>query len=98
MKKFTLFLLFIFLSLNLFAGLDENITIEGVIGTTFDKKKVQVYDNLGQTFFLPRNVFPSDFKPQSAKPFSVEVSEELFNSLEIKQSDKKIKVEFKLEK
>ena len=90
-------LLLIFTSLNSFAGTDAMIEIQGVIGNTFDKNKVQVYDTLDQTYFLPRTVFPKGTKIAAGVPFVVEIDEKMYDKLEIKPSDKKIKVQITLE-
>lgn len=81
-----------------FAGTDSMIEIQGVIGSTFDKNSVQVYDTLDQTYFLPRTVFAKDMRIAAGVPFVVEVDEKMYDSLDIKPSDKKIKVQITLEK
>lgn len=87
----------LFVSLKSFAGTDAMIEIQGVIGSTFDKNKVQVYDTLDQTYFLPRTVFSKDTRIAAGAPFVVEVDEKMYDSLDIKPSDKRIKVQITLE-
>ncbi len=97
MKKIFLILFLVFAS-TVFAGTDDAITIDGVIGSSFDKEKVQVYDTLDQTFFLPRKFLPKNIQMKAGTPFSIEMDEKSYDKLDIKPSDKKIKVQISLEK
>jgi hypothetical protein len=62
------------ISLSAFAGASEEVFIRGVISNSFDDEKVKVKDSLGQIYFLPRSVFPADFKFKQGEPFALEVN------------------------
>ena len=82
MKKIFIFI-YLFSALAL-ADLDQKILIHGTIGNAFDKEKVKVTDSHQQTYFLPKSVFPQKFKFEKDQKFNIEISEDLFNSLKIK--------------
>ena len=81
----------------LFAAVDDSIFIEGVVGS-FNKQTVKVYDSLEQMYELPRSIFPKNFRFYTGAFFNLEVDEKLFDTLDIKPSDKKIKIKLSLEK
>ncbi len=87
MKKLSLglFLLISTFSFLVKADLDDKIFISGKIGNAFDKDKIKVIDSHNQLFYLPRTVFPKNFKPQQGENFSVEITVQQFKELEIKK-------------
>ena len=70
------YLMIFLLSFSALAGVDNEVFIQGKIGNEFDEKKVKVTDTLGQTYFLPRSVFPKAMKMKQGKSFAVHVSDE----------------------
>lgn len=79
--------LYLFLLSSLaYAEIDPMVFIQGTISNRFDDKEVKVKDSLGQTYMLPRHVFPKDFKFEQGAKFSLEVHEkELKNSKLLKR-------------
>lgn len=86
--KFKLFILIFLCSFVTKAELDEKIYIHGQIGNAFDKEKVRVIDSHNQTYFLPKSVFPRDFKFKQGAAFNVEITIQQFKDLEIKKVNK----------
>lgn len=68
------------------AGVDSNVIIRGRIGSSFDEEKVKVVDNKGQTFFLPRRVFPKDFVFKQGADFYLDLPAAELNDIKIKKS------------
>lgn len=71
------------LSLTAFAGVGEEVFIRGKIGNDFDDKRVKVTDTLGQTYYLSKHLFPSDFKFKQGESFAIEVPEKELNNVKI---------------
>lgn len=72
----------VLLSLNIaHAALDEMILVQGHIESSDDKTNVKVTDNNGQKLVLPRTAFPKKFDFRKGNYFSVEVTDEVFDSL-----------------
>lgn len=79
----------VFLSLNAAqAALDEMILVQGHIESSDDKTNVNVTDNNGQKLVLPRTAFPKKFDFRKGNYFSVEVTDEVFDSLNKKPKKK----------
>lgn len=70
------------------AALDELILIQGHIESSDDKTNVKVTDNNGQKLVLPRSAFPKKFDFRKGNYFSVEVTDEVFDSLNRKPAKK----------
>lgn len=70
------------------AALDELILVQGHIESSDDKTNVKVTDNSGQKLVLPRTVFPKKFDFRKGNYFSVEVTDEVFDSLNKKPTKK----------
>lgn len=70
------------------AALDELILIQGHIESSDDKTNVKVTDNNGQKLVLPRTAFPKKFDFKKGNYFSVEVTDEVFDSLNKKPTKK----------
>ena len=70
------------------AAFDEMVFIQGQIGNAFDKSKVKVIDSHGQSFYLPKSVFPKGFKFEAGKIFNVEISVDQYKELDIKKAQK----------
>lgn len=70
------------------AALDEMILIQGHIESSDDKTNVKVTDNNGQKLVLPRTAFPKKFDFRKGNYFSVEVTDEVFDSLNKKPAKK----------
>lgn len=79
MKYIMMFLI----SMNVFAGASKDVFIRGKIGSEFDEKKVKVIDSEGQTYFLPRHVFPSDLIIKQGQNFAFEVHERELNKVKL---------------
>lgn len=69
----SLFLLF--LSLNAFAGISQDVLLRGKIMNEFDEKKVKIKDSEDQVYFLPRHLFPKDISIKQGQSFSFDVDE-----------------------
>ena len=65
------------------AAVDENILVRGIIGNAWTAQKVKVTDNFDQTFYLPRAVFPKKFVFQNGKNFTVEITKQQFEQIEL---------------
>jgi hypothetical protein len=63
------------------AALDEMILVQGHIDSSDDKTNVKVTDNNGQKLVLPRTAFPKKFDFRKGNYFSIEVTDEIFDSL-----------------
>lgn len=63
------------------AALDEMILVQGHIESSEDQTYVKVTDNNGQKLVLPRTAFPKKFDFRKGNYFSVEVTDEIFDSL-----------------
>ena len=85
----SLFILIVIFSFHLKADLDDKIFISGKIGNAFNKERIKVIDSHNQVFYLPRAVFPKDFKPKQDENFNVEISVQQFKELEIKKVSSK---------
>lgn len=81
LKLFTVVLMAIISTSLSHAHVDGNVQIIGKIGNAFDKEKVKVTDSHGQTYYVPKNLFPKDFKFKNGTAFNIEVSEEFFQTL-----------------
>lgn len=79
----TLTFVLAFLSLSAFAGVSEEVLIRGKIGNDFDDKKVKVVDTLGQTYYLSKSLFPSDFKFKQGETFAIEVHEKELSNVKV---------------
>lgn len=66
-----------------FADVTGDVLIKGRIGSTFDEKQVKVIDSEGQSYFLPRKVFPKDFIFREGSPFTIEVDEAHLKNLKL---------------
>ncbi len=86
-KKY-IFGITLFASLVSLAAFDDKIFIQGQIGNTFDKEQVKVVDSNDQTYFLPKSVFPKNFKFEKGKIFNVEVTVDQYKDLDIKKVQK----------
>jgi hypothetical protein len=69
------YLFFLLVISNVLASASKEVFIRGKITGVFDEKKVKVVDHLGQTYFLPRHVFPKEVLIKQGQEFSVEVHE-----------------------
>ena len=70
------FLLLLFIiSQSAFAETDSKVMIRGKIGKAFDEKQVLIKDSLGQSYYLPRHVFPEKFVFKQDADFNIEVPE-----------------------
>ncbi len=76
-------LLALMITTKIFAGVSDEIFIQGKIGNEFDDKKVKVTDNLGQTYFLNKSIFPKDFKFKQGESFSIEVQSKDIENVKI---------------
>ena len=70
------------------AALDDMVFIQGQIGNAFDKDKVKVTDTHDQTYYLPKSVFPKNFKFEKGKIFNVEITVDQYKELDIKKTQK----------
>lgn len=77
------YLLLLLLSLSAYAETSRDVFIRGKIGNEFDDKKIKVIDSLGQSYFLPKNVFPKDFKFKQGESFAIEVHEKTLDKVKI---------------
>lgn len=80
-----MFLLLFFVFSNAFASADNLVLIKGKIGSVFDGQKVKVTDSLNQSYFLPKRLFPKDFKFNQGASFTVEVPEKELDSIKVKK-------------
>lgn len=80
--KHLLSIVLVILSLNIaHAALDELILVQGHIESSEDKVNVKVTDNNGQKLVLPRSAFPKKIDFRKGNYFSVEVTDQVFDSL-----------------
>lgn len=70
------------------AAFDDKVFIQGQIGNAFDKDKVKVTDTHDQTYYLPKSVFPKNFKFEKGKIFNVEITVDQYKELDIKKTQK----------
>jgi len=70
------------------AALDEMVLVQGHIESSDDKTNIKVTDNNGQKLVLPRSAFPKKFDFKKGNYFSVEVTDEVFDSLNRKPAKK----------
>ncbi|HLT22281.1 MAG TPA: hypothetical protein VKZ84_02520 [Bacteriovoracaceae bacterium] len=82
MKKL-LTILFIFSSFSLMAGVDPEVFIRGEVSGSFSEKEVRVVDSYGQKYYLPRSVFPEDFKMKQGARFAINVPEKVVSKIKI---------------
>ena len=68
------------------AAFDEMVFIQGQIGNAFDKSKVKAIDSYGQSFYLPKSVFPKGFKFEAGKIFNVEITLDQCKELDTKKA------------
>lgn len=66
-----------------FADVAGEVLIKGRIGSTFDEKQVKVIDSQGQSYYLPRKVFPKDFVFREGSLFTIEVDEAHLKNLKL---------------
>jgi hypothetical protein len=59
------------------------VWISGTLGNKFDDKEVKITDTQGQTYMLPRHVFPKDYKFEQGASFSIEVDEKELRNLKL---------------
>ncbi len=78
----------LFLGLATQAAFDDKVFIQGQIGNAFDKDKVKVVDSHDQTYYLPKSVFPKNFKFEKGKIFNVEITIDQYKELDIKKAQK----------
>jgi hypothetical protein len=76
-------LLLLFLSLSAFADVGREVFIRGKVGNEFNEEKVKVTDSIGQTYFLPKRLFPKDFKFIQGQSFAIEVDEKELDQVKI---------------
>lgn len=72
-----------FLVSGAFADVAREVFIKGKIGSTFDDKQVKVVDSQGQSYFLPKKVFPKDFVFREGNHFALEVDEAELKNLKL---------------
>lgn len=77
------YLLLLLLSLSAYAETGRDVFIRGKIGNEFDDKRIKVIDSLGQSYFLPKNAFPKDFKFKQGESFAIEVHEKTLDKVKI---------------
>lgn len=83
--KLILLLLFIFSAINSMSAVSDEVFIKGKIGNIFDEDKVKVIDSLGQTYMLPKKLFPKGFEFKQGKEFSMEVPSKELAGLKVKK-------------
>ena len=71
------------------AAVSDEVFIKGKIGNAFDDEKVKVIDSLGQTYMLPKKLFPKGFVFKQGNPFSLEVPSKELTGIKVKGPDKK---------
>lgn len=82
MKK--LFITILMLSsFSLMAGVDPEVFIRGEISGSFNEKEVRVVDSFGQRYYLPRSVFPEDFKIKQGAKFAINVPDKIVQKIKI---------------
>lgn len=80
------FIVGLFFASNLvMAGVSDEVFISGKIGKIFNDQEVEVKDSLGQTYMLPKNLFPKDFSFKQGKSFSLEVPSEKMPKIKLKK-------------
>lgn len=77
------FLLICLLSFSAFAETSHEVFIRGKIGNQFDDKRVKVTDSEGQTYFLPRHLFPKNVIIKQGQVFAFEVDEKEIDKIKI---------------
>lgn len=77
------YLLICLLSLSAFADASREVFIRGKIGNQFDDKRVKVTDTEGQTYFLPRHLFPKHVSIKQGQAFAFEVDEKEIDKVKI---------------
>ncbi len=77
------YLMLLLLSVNVFASASKEVFIKGKISGDFDEKRVKVTDHLGQTYYLPRKVFPKDQVIKQGQAFAFEVHEKELANLKL---------------
>lgn len=82
MKKIFITVLMIS-SFSLMAGVDPEVFIRGEVSGSFNEKEVRVVDSFGQKYYLPRNVFPEDFKIKQGAKFAINVSDKVVQKIKI---------------
>ncbi len=87
LKKYIIGLL-LFMGVVSQAAFDDKVFIQGQIGNAFDKDKVKVVDSHDQTYYLPKSVFPKNFKFEKGKIFNVEITVDQYKELNIKKAQK----------
>ena len=65
------------------AAVDNLILVRGKVANVWTKEKVKITDHFNQTYYLPRMVFPKDFVFQSGKTFTVEITTQQLDQLEV---------------
>lgn len=68
-----------------FAGVDSNVVIRGRIGSSFDDQKVKVQDDKGQSYYLPRRLFPKDFEFKQGADFYLDIPAKEMEGIKIKK-------------
>lgn len=79
--KFILITCTLLMALPVLAGVSEDVSISGKLGSEFTDKQVKVTDSFGQTYFLDRKHFPADFKFTQGAAFTIQVPEQEFNDV-----------------
>lgn len=77
------YLLICLLSFSAFADASREVFIRGKIGNQFDDKRVKVTDSEGQTYFLPRHLFPKHVSIKQGQTFAFEVDEKEIDKVKI---------------
>lgn len=75
--------LLMFSSFSLMAGVDPQVFIRGEVSGSFNEKEVRVTDSFGQKYYLPRSVFPSDFKIKQGAKFAINVPDKVIQKIKI---------------
>lgn len=65
------------------ASLSREVYIRGKIGNEFDDQRVKITDQLGQTYYLSRHLFPKDFKFKQGETFAIEVDEKELEKIKV---------------
>ena len=73
-----------FLLINtVWAEVSREVFIRGKVGNEFDENKVKIIDSLGQSYFLPRSLFPKDFNFKAGESFSLEVDQKEIQNIKL---------------
>jgi hypothetical protein len=81
-------LLLILWSVTVLSGVSSDVLIRGKIGAEFDERQVKVIDSFGQSYFLPREVFPKDFVIKQGESFTLEINDEILDKVKVVKKQK----------